>query len=359
MRLADTAYTDQPWRIHEITPDFRVADVWSFRTPGAGPHDFPKMLAAMRAAGGPAKQSAPVRFLFTVRWKLGALFGWDKAETGVAARVPSLRDRLPADLREASAGPESDEVPLTPVYELDTEAARELANKTVHTVMHLGWVPAKGGHELRMAVLVKPNGTFGRLYMAAIAPFRHLVVYPALTRQWERAWREYAGEEQGGGNPRGTVRGAVGRRHVPEALHALASMPDFDYVDAFSLATSVFGGSAATPERWARAMFGDVPGAAERLIWRGLLGLRLSRGRSPDTVAGWRVTERGDDWIRLEAASWFLTGNLIVRTTDDEVTLVTYLRYERTVGRLLWPPLAAVHRRLVPRVLRNAAAKIH
>jgi hypothetical protein len=39
-----------------------------------------------------------------------------------------------------------------------------------------------------MAVLVKPNGPFGRLYMAAIAPFRHLVVYPALTRAWERAW---------------------------------------------------------------------------------------------------------------------------------------------------------------------------
>ncbi|MDP4509386.1 DUF2867 domain-containing protein [Nonomuraea turcica] len=39
-----------------------------------------------------------------------------------------------------------------------------------------------------MAVLVKPNGLFGRLYMAAIAPFRYLIVYPSLTRRWERAW---------------------------------------------------------------------------------------------------------------------------------------------------------------------------
>jgi hypothetical protein len=28
--------------------------------------------------------------------------------------------------------------------------------------------------------------------MAAIKPFRYLIVYPALTRQWERAWRDRA-----------------------------------------------------------------------------------------------------------------------------------------------------------------------
>jgi phosphoenolpyruvate synthase/pyruvate phosphate dikinase len=37
---------------------------------------------------------------------------------------------------------------------------------------------------------LKPNGLFGKAYMAGIGPFRHLIVYPALTRQWERAWRE-------------------------------------------------------------------------------------------------------------------------------------------------------------------------
>ncbi|TDD94362.1 DUF2867 domain-containing protein [Actinomadura rubrisoli] len=197
MRLPATAHTDRPWRIHEIAPDFRLEDVWSFRTPGAGPDDFPAMLAAMRASGGPSRYPLPVRFLFEVRWKLGGLLGWDKPKAGIKARVPSLRDRLPDDLREAPAGPESTAIPLTPVYELDQECARELANKTVHTIMHLGWAPAaSGGHELHMAVLVKPNGLFGRLYMAAISPFRYLVVYPALTRQWERAWRDHHPEER-------------------------------------------------------------------------------------------------------------------------------------------------------------------
>jgi hypothetical protein len=127
-----------------------------------------------------------------------------------------------------------------------------------------------------------------------------------------------------------------------------------DYADHFTLATP----AEATPEQWARAMFGNVPSPAEILIWRVLLGLRLSRGRSPHTVAGWRIGDRGDDWIRLEAASWFLSASLTVRTGAGQVGLRTALHYDRPIGRVVWPPLAAVHRRLVPGVLRTAAIKI-
>ncbi|WP_345562307.1 DUF2867 domain-containing protein [Nonomuraea rosea] len=194
MKLQTTTHTSRPWRIHELTSDFTVEDVWSYRTPGAGPGDFPSMLAAMRAAGGPMRQTGAVKFLFDLRWRLGALFGWDEPSAGVGARVASLHDRLPDDIRAAPRGPDDGSMPLTAVYELDMESARELANKTVHAVMHLGWVQgANGDHELRLAVLVKHNGWFGRLYMAAIAPFRYLIVYPALTRQWERAWRTSRG----------------------------------------------------------------------------------------------------------------------------------------------------------------------
>lgn len=190
MKLPKTAYTSQPWRIHELTSDFTVEDVWSFRTPGAGPDDFPTMLAAMRS-GGLARLPWPARFLFSVRWKLGAFLGWDKPSASVGRRVASLRDRMPADLRDAPRGSDNEGMPLKAVYELDRESARELANKTVHTAMHLGWAEGPDGdHELRMAVLVKPNGRLGKVYMAAIAPFRYGIVYPALTRQWEQAWRD-------------------------------------------------------------------------------------------------------------------------------------------------------------------------
>ncbi|WP_331769714.1 DUF2867 domain-containing protein (plasmid) [Embleya sp. NBC_00888] len=193
MKLPPAAHTDQPWRIHELARDFRVEDVWSYRTPGAGPDDFPVMLAAMRARGGLAKQSLPSRFLFAFRWKLGALLGWDKPRTGLGTRVRPLRDRVPPELADTVDLSLPAGSPFTPVYELDNEAVSELANKTVHTLMHLGWTPtgdADCDYELRMAVLVKPNGRYGRLYMTLIAPFRYLIVYPALTRQWERAWRD-------------------------------------------------------------------------------------------------------------------------------------------------------------------------
>ena len=150
------------------------------------------------------------------------------------------------------------------------------------------------------------------------------------------------------------IDSAVGTHAIPEPVRALSSLPAIDYADLFALETDL----TATPEQWARAMFGDVPGAGERLIWRGLLGLRLDRRRSPATVGGWRVTGRGEDWIRLEAASWFLTGNLVVQAAEGRVSLGTYLRYERRVGRYVWPPLSAVHRALVPGVLRGAAARM-
>jgi len=134
----------------------------------------------------------------------------------------------------------------------------------------------------------------------------------------------------------------------------MTELSTVDYTDRFSVRTDAPG----TPEQWARAMFGNVPSPGELFIWRVVLGLRLSRGRSPDTVAGWRIGGRGDDWIRLEAASPAMTANLVVRAGGGEVSLTTLVRYDRAPARLMWPPPSAVHRWLVPRVLRDAAARM-
>jgi hypothetical protein len=188
MRLPGTAHASRPWRIHELTPDFRLEDVWRLPTPG-GRHDF-RLLVQRLAAGDPAQASSRVaRILWALRWKLGELLGWDSADGGLGSRVPTLRHRLPADLRAAPSGPEFDALPFTSLYLLEDEWAAEIANRTMHGVMHVGWVPDRdGGYRGQMAVLVKPNGLFGELYMAAIRPFRHLVVYPAAMRQIERTW---------------------------------------------------------------------------------------------------------------------------------------------------------------------------
>jgi hypothetical protein len=187
-RLPVSAHTSQPWRIHEIAGDFHVEDVWALPTPG-GPDDFPLLVDGFTSADSSKSSSRVSRALFAIRWKVGEVLGWDKAETGIGSRVPSLCDRLPEDLREGPSGPGIRDLPFNALYLTDDEYALEIANRTVHGVLHLGWVEdGAGGYRGQLAVLVKQNGLFGAVYMKAIAPFRHLIVYPAMLRDIERRW---------------------------------------------------------------------------------------------------------------------------------------------------------------------------
>lgn len=185
-RLPVAAHTGQPWRIHEIAPDFTVEDVWTLPTPG-GPHELPRLLRAVRAELDEPTLPAAARALVAARQRLGTLLRLDRPDAGLGSRVPSLRERLPSDLRAAT--PSAGAAEFTPLYEIEDEWAAEIANSTVHAVMHLGWVPdGAGGYRGQMTVLVKPNGRLGAAYMALILPFRYLVVYPALLRAIGRRW---------------------------------------------------------------------------------------------------------------------------------------------------------------------------
>jgi hypothetical protein len=190
LKLPNSAHTSRPWRIHELTRDFRLEDVWALPTPG-GPDDFPRLVQGI-ASGDPSRGSSrAARTLWAIRWKVGELLGWDGPETGLGSRVPTLRNRLPVDLRDGPSGPDFNALPFTSLYLIDDEWAAEIANRTVHGVMHVGWVPdGTGGYSGQMAVYVKPNGLVGTAYMAAIRPFRHLIVYPPMVRQIGRIWRD-------------------------------------------------------------------------------------------------------------------------------------------------------------------------
>src|SRR4029453_16623744 len=185
MRLPSSAHTSRPWRIHAITRDFRLEDVWALPTPG-GPDDFPRLVQGLRSGGlgqgvpppRPARHPRLVRgipsaglaqgiaspraarTLWAFRWKVGGLLGWDSPDASLGSRVPTLSDRLPVDLRDTPAGPGLGR--FTSLYLLKDEWAAEIANRTMHGVMHLGWVPDQtGGYRGQMAVLVKPNGLLG------------------------------------------------------------------------------------------------------------------------------------------------------------------------------------------------------
>ena len=168
--------------IDDIAPDFRVLDVWPLPTPG-GKDDFPRLvelLPTVDLAGG----SATVKALFAIRFKLGALLGLDRPWRERGGAVRSLRARVPAGL---PAGPRVRH--FSSLYLTHDEWALELANQTVHGVLHLGWVRDGDVYRGRLAVLVKPNGLLGKAYLAAIGPFRHRLVYPAMLRQIGEAWQ--------------------------------------------------------------------------------------------------------------------------------------------------------------------------
>ena len=173
--------------------DFHVEDVWALPTPG-GPGDFPRLVEMVTSLDPAQTQSPLVRSLFAVRWKLGGLLGWDEPATGLGGRVPTLRDRLPADLRGEEPDLGFDPLPFAPLYLTDDELAAETANKTVHGVLHLGWVQDGARYRGQLAILVKRNGLLGAAYMAAITPFRHLIVYPTMMRELGHAWDTAAAE---------------------------------------------------------------------------------------------------------------------------------------------------------------------
>jgi hypothetical protein len=116
-------------------------------------------------------------------------------DAGLSSRVRTLCERLPVDLRHKPSGPISDQATFTPLYLTDDEWALEIAGQTVHGVLHLGWVPDGAGRYCgQMAVLVKPNGVRGNFYMAVIAPFRHLIVYPRMMRDIRTGWQVHVGD---------------------------------------------------------------------------------------------------------------------------------------------------------------------
>ncbi len=203
-RIPNSAHESRPWRIREIVPDFILEDVWALPVEG-DVEDFPKLLEMMDSLSPAQSDSGATRFLWALRDRLGAWFrlgriaapaggGSDAAKSKLpipGTSETSLTERLPEDLRGTAADADFGSLPFTPLYRTDVESAAELSNQTVHGVAHLAWVDqGEGRYRGQMAVYVKPRGAFGQGYMALIRPFRYLIVYPALMRQFERAWKQ-------------------------------------------------------------------------------------------------------------------------------------------------------------------------
>lgn len=187
-RIPDSEFTSRPWRVHEIIEGFTLEDVWELPVSG-GSDDFAALVRYATSEDN-EDDSVIVRALFAIRWRLGQLFGWDDERQQVGRRAASLRDVLPADLRDRR-GPDMATKPFRSVFLTDDEWTAEFSAAMGHIVMHCGWVErADGSHYAQMASLVKQYGLFGRLYMAAIRPIRYWIVYPLWFRDMRRTWRQ-------------------------------------------------------------------------------------------------------------------------------------------------------------------------
>jgi hypothetical protein len=188
-RIDPAEHLAAPLRVHGLASDFELLDVWEYPIRARPPHDLPYFLAfARRVQTEMVAGRGPAAWLFRLRAAMGRAFGWDDKPEPLpipGCEETTLRARLdPADVAEPP-----DAMGFALVYELPNEALHEISNSTVHALMHIAWVDkGDGTHAPRMAVYVKPRGWLGRLYMAIISPFRHLVVYPAMMRTLSTAW---------------------------------------------------------------------------------------------------------------------------------------------------------------------------
>jgi hypothetical protein len=200
------------WRVLTLAPDFELLDLWQVplaADPARG-EDFAAFLAVFLAAGV-GRPRYPVRVrsvgdalhavrlaaaasLFSLRHFLGRIFRLDEGRTmPIPGRSESrVRMRLEAEDRRRDLGtlPSVVASAFEPVYVFENEALLEIANRTIHALLHLSWVPARAGrYDAVIAVYVKSRGVGSRAYLALIKPFRHWIVYPAwiahLTRTWE------------------------------------------------------------------------------------------------------------------------------------------------------------------------------
>jgi hypothetical protein len=146
------------------------------------------------------------------------------------------------------------------------------------------------------------------------------------------------------------VATAIQQYEFPAEFRRLGGM-EADYIDLFTISTRDV--VDASPERWARTVIEDVAGLGGQFIWRGVLGLRLEQGPPNERVGGWKIAGSGGDWIRLEASSWCMTAHLVLRLHESRVWAGTFVRYDNPVGRIIWTPASAVHRRLMPGLLEK------
>ena len=192
-QIAREEFERLPLRVHAFLAGVPLYDAWAVDLPrargGITLAEFP------RGAGGLFLQLPPaVRALLSVRFFVGGLFGWDRATPGSVSE--SFAQRLTDEDRARSLVPAGTPDGLFRiVYRFENEQLDEIVNRTVHAGALSALIEDVAGYRFYFAVYVREVSRFTPLYMAAIEPFRKVIVYPALLRSVCAQWNATFGAD--------------------------------------------------------------------------------------------------------------------------------------------------------------------
>src|SRR6266545_7594774 len=189
MRIDPGEFRACTLRVHALLHDVPLKDVWAIRLPGGGAGRTIQDVRAVFIAGVEAAPPPIVKGLFRLRGRIGALLGWDQQRAAWTAE--SYVHRLSAAYRaQSTAAPGTPDGRLSLLYRFEDEQLSELRNATVHAFSSLSIRQTSEGYLAYLAIYAQPVHRFTKLYMRAIAPFRRLVVYPAIIQKMQSAWVE-------------------------------------------------------------------------------------------------------------------------------------------------------------------------
>jgi len=186
-QISEREFERLPLRVHQFLAGVPLHDVWAVDLPS--PRAGITLDEFLRLSNERLFTPAPVvRGLLRLRLLVGRLLGWDRPRSSTEA-APTFADRLTDADRARSLAPAGVREGLfRVVYRFENERLVEVINRTVHAAALSALVETTNSYRFYFAVYVRSVGRLTPFYMAAIDPFRKLIVYPSLLSSVRTNW---------------------------------------------------------------------------------------------------------------------------------------------------------------------------
>jgi Protein of unknown function (DUF2867) len=187
-RVSTQEFERLPLRVHDFLAGVPLHDVWAVDLPRT--RSGITLAEFLRTMGGrPYTPSPVVRALLNTRFFVGRHLRWD-CEPAAASWESFAKRLTPVDLARSLVPPGTPEGPFRVVYRFEDEQLLELVNRTAHAAALSTLIETENAYRFYFAVYVCRVSPFTHVYMAAIDPFRRLIVYPSLLRSVRANWNQ-------------------------------------------------------------------------------------------------------------------------------------------------------------------------